>query len=201
MNPPTLRSGEGASVVCLFLFALAACGRGAATGGAVRDEGGVVEETSLPIPILPREAQVEELWIRAAEGEEVDLARLYDREGESGLLERAPIPGYRMTALQALGFGTDFYALPYLANVASTGSDAEAEAALASASRLAAVPLRQRDPEDALELRAGCDGLLELARKAHAPRVRRARAVSVLRMLVGTGCVTTEAIPTDLDAK
>jgi hypothetical protein len=184
-----------------FFLALAACGRGAATGGTAHDEGGVVEQAALPIPILPREVEVEELWTRAVEGEEVDLERLHDREGESGLLERALIPGYRMTALKALGCGTDFVALPYLASLASTGTDAEAEAALESAASLAAVPMRQRDPEDALELRTGCDVLLALARRAEAPRARRARAVSVLRMLSATGCVKSEAIPSDLDPK
>jgi hypothetical protein len=184
-----------------LLLALVACGRGAATAGATHAEGGVFEQAALPVPILPREAQVEELWTRAAEGEQADLERLHDREGESGLLERALIPGYRMTALQAMGCGTDFVALPYLASVATDGTDAEAEAALESASSLAAVPLRQRDPEDALELRVGCDALLALARRADAPHVRRTRAVSVLRMLTGTGCVASEAIPNDLGSK
>jgi hypothetical protein len=130
-----------------------------------------------------------------------DLARLYDRERESGLIERASSPPYRRTALAALGCGQDFVALPFLAAVAVTGTEDDARAALESAESLAAVPRRARDPEDALELRQGCDALATLARQTELSPARRARAVSALRMLSGFGCVAPEPPPKDLDPK
>jgi len=147
--------------------------------------------------------RVDDLWDSAADGEVADLARLHDREGDRGLLDRAAWPPYRATAIRALAYGDDFTALPFLAGVALSGTDAEADAALESARTLAAVPRRTRDPEDAEELRQGCESLLVLARAVDAPRGRRAGAVSALRMLEGTGCLhgTAEAVPADLGAK
>jgi hypothetical protein len=187
----------------LPFFALAAlsCHHGAATATPTSGEAGVEVPAEGPAVAVPRDPLVQDLWEKAADGEFGDLARLRDREGDLGLLERAGDPQYRMTALAALGCGEDFTALPFLAETAAGGNDAEAEAALDSALRLTAVPRRVRDPEDALELRQGCDALLALARKVDAPRARRARAVSALRMLVATGCLHGEPLPTDLDAK
>jgi hypothetical protein len=194
------RKGGGARVWTAALVVLGACQHAATTAAAPpSNDGGV--ETPGPAPVAPRDAVVEDLWTQAADGEMADLARLHDREGESGLVERASVAAYRMTALAALGCGVDFTALPFLADVAASGTDAEAEAALASAASLAAVPRRTRDPEDALELRQGCETLLALARRVEVPRLRRARAVSTLRMLESTGCLHGEALPSDLDAK
>jgi len=192
-----------AAGVLLLAAVTGACGRGAATAGTVApDAGGApVADASSPARIATPDPRLEDLWTRAGEGEEVDLARLYDREGERGLMERAGLPVYRLTAIQALGCAEDFTALPFLAAVAISGTDAEAEAALESAETLAARAFRSRDPEDALELREGCDGLVTLARQVELPRPRRARAVSALRMLTATGCVRPEAIPIDLDPK
>jgi hypothetical protein len=199
---PRPLGGQGPRIAGAWLLALslAACGRGAAT--ALSAEGGTeVARTAAPPAPEPADPILDELWDRAGEGELVDLARLYDREGETGLVEGASLPAHRMTAIAALRCGADFSALPFLAEVASSGTEDEARVALESASSLAAVPQRARDPEDALELRRGCDQLAALARKADAPSARRSRAVSVLRMLTATGCITPEAIPTDLDPK
>jgi hypothetical protein len=106
-----------------------------------------------------------------------------------------------MTALAALAYAEDFTPLPFLAGVASTGTDAEAARALASVESLAALSPRTRDPEDALELREGCDRLAALARQADAAKGRRARAVSILRMLALAGFIKEDAIPVDLDPK
>ena len=181
-------------------FAMASCHHGAATATPSSGEAGI-ETPEVEAPIAPRDPLVEDLWAKAADAELADLARLHHREGDMGLIERAAVPTYRMTALAALAFGDDFTALPFLADVAGSGSDAEAEVALASAQTLAAVPRRARDPEDALELRQGCEALLLLARKPEAPKSRRARAVSTLRMLASTGCLhgDAEAPPSDLD--
>jgi len=193
------RGGAGSWALVL---ALSSCHHGAATASPSSAEASTVPPEGGTSPV-PRDPLVDDLWTRAADGELGDLARLHDREGETGLVERAADPGYRMTALLALSCGEDFTALPFLADVATSGTDAEAEVALASARSLAAVPRRSRDPEDALELRRGCEALLLLARKADAPPARRAGAVSTLRMLESTGCLhgPLEALPTDLDPK
>ena len=181
---------------------LAACRGGETAAGAPKNEARVdgaappeASAATLPEPIAP------DLWASAAEGDVADLARLHDREGDPGLLARVASPPFRMTAILALAYGDDFTALPFLAGVAVSGDDEEARVALASAGILAALPRRARDPEDALELRQGCEGLLVLARSAEAARSRRAAAVSTLRMLADTGCLHGEALPTDLDAR
>ncbi len=189
--------GGAAGGVLATLLAVA-CGRGAVASGRTDGEapveagldGGGAEE---------RDPRAEELWARAREGDTDDLARLYDREGDTGLVERGALPAYRMTALQALGFARDFLALPWLAEVAGSGTDGEAEAALESARSVAASPRPARDPEDALELREGCDKLLALVTSKDPPRIRRTRAASILRMLAPLGCAS--AVPADLDAK
>jgi hypothetical protein len=195
-----VRVSLGGWAIALAL-ATVSCRGGAATAGSSSGEAAppAVAEAAAYIPA--RDPLVEDLWQQGADGELDDLARLHDREGETGLIERAAVPAYRMTALAALACGDDFEALPFLADVAASGTDAEADVALASAQSLAAVPRRARDPEDALELRQGCERLLGLARKVEAPRSRRAGAITALRMLESTGCLHGEAPPIDLDAK
>jgi hypothetical protein len=162
-------------------------------GGGEHDEAGPAREA--------RDPRTEDLWERAADGDVGDLTRLFDHEGESEILERAAIPTYRMTALAALAYAEDFMALPFLADVASTGTEIEASVALESAHALAALPERARDPEDALELGEGCGRLATLAHRESAPAHRRARALSILRMLASTGCRAGTTTPVDLDPK
>jgi hypothetical protein len=59
----------------------------------------------------------------------------------------------------------------------------------------------QVDPEDALELRDGCDSLLVAARDATRPRAVRVGAVRALRMMSDRGCVNQSDIPADVDVK
>jgi hypothetical protein len=147
----------------------------------------------------PEDLRIEELWSRAKDGEADDLARLADREGTLGLEEGGTDPAHRLTALRAAGFAGDLTALPWLADVATSGTDEEAVVALASAAELAAAPRRSVDPEDALELRAGCDALLGLAKEPTKPKPRRIGAIRVLRMLSDRGCAKAADVPTDLD--
>ncbi len=186
----------------LAVLLVVSCGRGLPmeghTDGRAEELGRVGADDGAP---EERDPRVEDLWARAREGDADDLARLYDREGDTGLTERGALPAYRMTALQALGFSHDFVPLPWLAQMAGTGTDAEAEAALDSAKSIAAWPRPTRDPEDALELREGCDRLFALATAEDRPRIRRIRAASVVRMLAPLGCAGTNPLPADLDAK
>ena len=146
-----------------------------------------------------------DLWTRAKAGDADDLARLADREGASGLVARASEDAaWRLAAIRAMAFVDDpgaFEALPSLARAARTGDDAEAMAALESAGDLASRPRRAVDPEDAAELREGCDLLLALAKDTQAPRPRRIASVRALRMLADRGCVKVADLPTDLDAR
>jgi hypothetical protein len=139
------------------------------------------------------------LW---ASTEPEDLARLADREGASGLVEAAEAdPSRRHTVVMALAYADGFEGLPFLAEVAAGGDAVEARAAVESASALAALPRRAVDPDDAAELRAGCDRLLGVARDPSRPRPVRAGAVRALRMLTDRGCVKAADVPRDVDTK
>jgi hypothetical protein len=91
--------------------------------------------------------------------------------------------------------------LPWLAEVGQGGPDDEALAALDSAVEIAAMPRRAVDPDDAPDLRDGCDKLLVLAKDTARPKERRIRAIRALRMLSDRGCVDLSVIPRDLDAR
>jgi hypothetical protein len=149
----------------------------------------------------PEDPRAVELWARASEGDDDDLARLAGYVGSDGLIEGSVVPLRRLVALRALAFSEDFTPLPFLARAASSGSDDEALAALDAAARLAAEPRRAVDPEDAPEIREGTVALVVLTRDVTKPAVRRARAVSVLRMLASRGWAPASEVPTDLDAR
>jgi hypothetical protein len=193
------RSSSAVSLSLAFiLLAASGCPRkppSAAEAGSVEAGAGAGVDAAV------RDPRLDELWERAGDGEADDLARLADREGTDGLVERARSPAQRMTALQAIGYTGDLAALPFLAEVATKGSDAEAEAALSSASQIAAEPRRATDPEDALELHEGCAALLALAKDVTRPRPRRVGSIRALRMLAERGCVKREDIPADLDVR
>ncbi len=150
-----------------------------------------------------RAAEVDDLWARAGDedgGVPDDLARLAQREGVAGLIERGAHPALRRTAARALGYTPGFGALAWLGAVAVAGDDAPAAlAALESAVQLASQPRRPVDAEDADEIRAGCEKLQGIAKDPKGERVRRVLAVRALRMLADKGCA--KEMPTDLDAR
>ncbi len=153
---------------------------------------------------VPRAADVEELWTRAREGDDDELARLAAREGEHGLEERAVMPQHRVTALRAMAFAEGFSALPTLGAAAEHGTAEEARAAVESADAIAARKRTQADVEDQAELTAGCAALLGAARDVARPRPTRVGAVRALRMLAdayGAHCVKAVDIPADVDAR
>jgi hypothetical protein len=170
--------------------------------------GGTAAAGSAPFAaLLPPDAaapvrgpEVEDLWTRAKEGEEDDVVRLARREGVLGLEERGAHPAYRATAARALGFTEGYGALPWLAQVGAS-DDPDAAIALDAAVSLATQARKQRDPDDAEDLRTGCDKLLELAKNAAASRKKRVAAVRALRMLADTGALKAADIPADVDAK
>lgn len=152
--------------------------------------------------VAPMDAREAAQWAVAKQGDPEELMRLADMVTCTGLRERATQqPELRETALAAARYCHDFSELPWLAQVGTEGSDADARAALEAADALAARPRRSVDPEDADDLHTGCATLLVLARRADAPRDRRVLAIRALRMLADYGCVKRPDIPTDLDAK
>jgi hypothetical protein len=195
----TWRAPPRAVALCALLVA---CGRGTAPSAATADGAKAQDAAAV---VAPMDRVREELWTQARGGEAGDLARLAEKEGESGLVERAASdPASRMTALRAMAFAPEpgaFAVLPFLAEVARGTDEAQAAAALESAIDLAARPRRAIDPEDAAEMKAGCDSMLALANDAKAARLRRVNAIRALRMLADRGCVESSAIPTDLDAR
>jgi len=169
------------------------CGAGGPADGAAPwlDAGEDVQVARAP--------EIEELWARAKDGEDDELARLAAAEGEHGLEERATSGAHRLTALRAMAFSPGFSSLPVLGAAAKSGTADEARAAVDSADAIAARKRAQVDPEDHDELMSGCAALLEAAKDASRPRPVRVGAVRALRMLADYGCVAQDAIPKDVD--
>jgi hypothetical protein len=185
--------GRGATTAAPVASSSATAATQAADAGAValaEDDGGG--------PMDGREA---EAWSRAQDGGDDDDLRLADLVGCSGLRERAATTALRSTALRAMAYCRDFSELPWLADVGTRGSDADALGALDAVVDQSARVRRATDPEDADELHTGCAALLDLAKAAERPAARRVRAIRALRMLSDRGCVKRADIPTDLDAK
>ncbi len=202
-------------------IACGGCGRSAPASAALPDgaEGSRRGDASAAAPAVGVADRVrEDLWARAARatrdagdagaagGDADDLARLADREGASGLVERGRADtdhAVVLASIRAMAFAPEpgaFAGLPFLAEAARGSDDALAQAALESALDLAARPRRQIDPEDAAEMKEGCDDMVALAKDAKAARARRVAAIRALRMLADRGCVDPASLPTDLDA-
>ena len=185
----------------LLLLLAVGCGRGAPKSTPGPGTSLASSEVDSAVEAAALDPQLEDLWARAKEGEADDLARLFDREGSLALVERGRDPAYRVTAIRALAYANEFYALPWLAETAAGADEAAALSALDSASQIASEPRRATDPEDALELKQGCAALLALAKDPSRPRARRVGAVRALRMLVERGCVNRADLPSDVDAR
>jgi hypothetical protein len=197
-----LRRGGRAVVVLALALGPTACssckdGGGADAGGAEAAAAG-----SAATPVVVRTPEDERAWTVAKDGEEDDLVRLAQREGASGLAERATDPAWRTTALRAMAYAEGFAQLPALGAAAATGTEEEATLAAASAATLAARKRAPVDPEDAEELADGCGALLGAAKDASRPKVVRVDSIRALRMLSDQpGCVNPADVPHDLDAK
>jgi hypothetical protein len=101
-----------------------------------------------------------------------------------------------------MAYCRDFSELPWLVGVATQSrKGAEGTDALEAIVELAAHPRLAVDPEDAAELREGCQALVTLSRAAGQAKEHRVLAVRALRMLAERGCVNRADIPVDFDAK
>jgi len=190
------RSHVAKIIIASSLLARCKCGGdGAADGAAAWLD-------ASPDANVTRSAQFEELWTRAKDGDDDELARLAQKEGARGLEERAASPQHRVTALRAMAFTPGFSSFATLGGAAEKGTDDEAKAAVESADAIAARKREQVDPEDDEELAAGCASLLAAAKNTQRARPIRVGAVRALRMLVDRPkCPKSSEIPTDVDAK
>jgi hypothetical protein len=145
-----------------------------------------------------RDAYVDELYRRAADGTEEDLMRLARRLGPLDLFDTARTKDERRIAVRAMAFTEGLAALPILADLAAGDDEALALDASESATSLAGRGRDQNDPEDAEEMRAGCTKLLALA-KGSGTKAVRIHAVRTLRLLADRGCVKADDIPKDFD--
>ncbi|WP_394850141.1 hypothetical protein LZC95_22120 [Pendulispora brunnea] len=173
-----------------LVFSATACGRGrTSTAGTPSSSTPGAVDGAAPAPPGASSEQLDAQWARAREGEADELARLARKEGALGLVERGSANAeWRETALRALAYADGWAGLPWLADVGAGTNEKEAALALESASALAARPRRAVDPEDALELRAGCDKLSALAAQGQRPKAVTQAAVRTLRMLADYGC-------------
>jgi hypothetical protein len=151
----------------------------------------------------PSERAKDELWRRAGEGDEIDLARLADREGAGGLLEGLEEGGaIGRTALEALPFADDGEAaLQRLGEILRQIDPGESEPIVRAVTGIALRRRRQTEPLDPPGVRSCALALLDIAQKTSLAGKVRAPAISALRLLAERNAVDAGAIPTDLDAK
>jgi hypothetical protein len=201
-----LRLALAASALALGFAAFAACGgcrtprvesTAASSPSAVSSSRGGPARADVDAGVLVHDPL---LWSHASGGDIEDLATLAAHEGAAGLVEATEDAAVRTIAIRAMAYAAGWAQLPYLVKVAGGKDDAEARLALDSTLELAARPRRAEDPEDADELREGCDGLGALARDPTRARPRRVSAVRALRMMACPPTSSAE-LPADLDAK
>lgn len=137
-------------------------------------------------------------WENAREGDVEDLVALAVQEGAAGLVEAAGDRDRKKTALRAMAFARGWAQLPYLAKTAGERDDEDARLALEAITELGNRPRRSEDPEDAEELKEGCEALASLVRDVSRPRGRRVLALRGIRLVP---CPAGKELPGDLDAK
>lgn len=194
---PAARAMATTALVVVVAIGSLSCGKkdappatiatGASASSAARDSG--QGEGGPPGASAATGSSANDLWQSAASLEPDVLGRLALTEGSVGLVEGATTPERRKIAVHALAFGEDLVALPFLGEVAAQTSDPSlALVAADAASSLAARRRAQVAPEDALEIREGCDRLLAVAKDAQKAKVLRLRVLRTLRMLEDRGC-------------
>jgi hypothetical protein len=169
-----------------------ACAKSAASTG---DAAPASSRPDVPSP------EIDALWSAATSGEADDLARLADREGAAALAEAGADPNKKLRATQALAYADGFAGLPFLAQAADGADATQAQAAVDSIDAIAGRFRQAVDPEDAVELRAGCTQLLATAKNTAKTRAIRVGVIRALRMWSDRRCAAPEEIPIDLDVK
>ena len=131
-------------------------------------------------PEKESERAKDELWRRAADGDQIDLARLADREGAGGLLEGLEEGGaVGRTALEALPFADDAdAAFQRLGEILRQIDPGESGPIVRSITGIALRPRRQTEPLDPPGLRSCALAVLEVAQKTSLAKTVRAPAIS-----------------------
>lgn len=199
-SPVARARAQAAVALCIV-----ACGRTSPSASAPDSSHAQAPKPAAPLVVASdggasdaRDAYVDELYRRAAEGTEEDLMRLARRLGPLDLMETARTADERRIAVRAMAFTEGLSALPILAELASGEDEAMALDAAESATSLAGRGRDQNDPEDADEMRAGCTRFLALA-KGSGKKALRIQAVRTLRLLADRGCAKPDDIPKDFD--
>lgn len=164
----------------LYVFALALSGCGSCKEDASADASDVIVEAA---KAPERPAEIQRLWDEANDAGEDELARLANAEGPAGLEERAVDPNLRARALAAMAYTRTLEGLALLGESAARDPDPLALIAVESAQMLASNPRRSRDPEDALEVKKGCEGLRAARDDGKRPKSVRDGATRALSML------------------
>jgi hypothetical protein len=203
-----LRLAIAAGGVLLAIATLATCGGcgkrlpapadTTSAGSGAEDAGGIGHALLAVDAASLRDLR---MWDHAKDGDLEDLATLAAHEGAMGLVEATSDPALRPTAIKAMGHARGWAQLPFLAKTAGGNDDEEARLALDAAIELAVRPRTTEDPEDAPELRDGCDALVALARDTTRPRPRRISAIRSLRMMPCPPLKEGEELPSDVDTK
>jgi hypothetical protein len=154
-------------------------------------------------PAKESERAKDAMWMRAQDGDPIELARLADSEGAGGLLlgleDGGPIG---LTALAALPFADDAeLAYQRLGEILRQIDPVESSSIVGAVYGIALRPRRQVEPEDPPGSRFCAEALLEIAQRTSLAASLRAPAISALRLLADRGAIDAKAIPTDLDAK
>lgn len=198
----------GALLVAVAMFAACgACGRRSPGGGdttATANTSTTSAASSVQAKHLAVDASALRdalLWGNAKDGDTEDLMTLAAHEGAMGLVEAADDAALRPTAIRAMAYARGWAQLPLLTKAAAGKSDEEARLALESTIELAARPRRAEDPEDAQELREGCDALVALARDGARTKERRVGALRAVRMMPCPPRKPEDDLPSELDAK
>src|SRR5262245_43150428 len=140
---PRVAASRGRSMRAIFAVALLGCHGSGARG---------TSDGATPPHLTATDAESararDELWQRAAGGDAVDLARLADREGATGLVEGLDEgSSLAMVALDALPFADDAEAAyGRLGEILRQVDPAESGPLIRAVGGIARRPLRQREP-------------------------------------------------------
>lgn len=137
----------------------------------------------------------------AAPDDAIELARLAEAEGASGLLvglEEGGATG--LVALAALPYADDAeHALPRLAEILVAVPPASLPPVIDCVEGIVQRPLTQTEPKNPLGAHAAFDALLAIAKRTDVPAPTRARAVSVGRLIAARGPYDAKLLPTEFD--
>lgn len=182
-------------IACMCLLLALGCGRGKAETVPPASAGSASAVVEPPAPEVAARYEA-----AAAELDPLLVAELAHTEGADVMIDQARRnPAWSRVVVAALPSTGALRAVEYLAELATNGSDEQAEAAVSAGLELAGGAQRNQDLEDAEELRRGCATLMRFVEDEGKPKPRRARSLSLLRALSPFGC--SAPAQSELDAR